>query len=80
MEFHDFRAYTPGDDPALIDWLDESDIIIHETNEGIHTPYGDLAALPKAQREKMRLIHYPDNLDLKRSRIPPLAQGREYSV
>lgn len=20
MEFHDFRAYTPGDDPALIDW------------------------------------------------------------
>lgn len=67
-------------DPSLIEWLAEADLVVHETNYGIHTPYASLAALPAELRAKMRLIHYPDDFDLAASRIEPLAQGRRYSV
>ncbi|MCB9594963.1 MAG: ribonuclease Z [Sandaracinaceae bacterium] len=64
-------------DPALIAWLDEADLIVHETNYGSqHTPYAKLAELPAALRAKMRLIHYPDDFDLDASVIEPLVQGR----
>jgi ribonuclease BN (tRNA processing enzyme) len=62
-------------DPALIEWLAEADLVIHETNYGIHTPYADLAALPADLRARMRLIHYPDDFDLAGSNIEPLLQG-----
>jgi hypothetical protein len=42
-------------DPALIAWLGEADVVVHETNHGVHTPYGKLAALPVALRSRMRL-------------------------
>ena len=67
-------------DPALIEWLAEADLIIHETNLGVHTPYEKLAALPSGLRARMRLIHYPDQFDLAASVIEPLEQGRRYSV
>jgi ribonuclease BN (tRNA processing enzyme) len=71
-------------DPTLIDWLASADLIVHETttyNESaVHTPYERLAALPAALREKMRLIHYPDDFDHAASVIEPLHQGRFYSV
>lgn len=67
-------------DPSLIEWLLECDIIVHETNEGIHTPYEKLAALDESLRKKMRLIHYPDNFDLESSSIEPLVQGRAVTV
>jgi ribonuclease BN (tRNA processing enzyme) len=67
-------------DPTLIDWLAQGDLIVHETNEGIHTPYHELAALPEPLRKKMRLIHYPDDFDLENSRITPLVQGRVYTI
>ncbi|MCA9604449.1 MAG: ribonuclease Z [Myxococcales bacterium] len=68
-------------DPALIEWLAEADVVIHETNYGSqHTPYAALAALPAETRAKMRLIHYPDDLDLSESAIAPLEQGRVYAV
>jgi ribonuclease BN (tRNA processing enzyme) len=67
-------------DPGLIDWLSEGDLIVHETNFGIHTPYERLAALPEALRRRMRLIHYPDDFDLKASVIEPLIPGRFYEV
>jgi ribonuclease BN (tRNA processing enzyme) len=67
-------------DPGLIDWLSEADLIVHETNVGIHTPYERLAALPEALRRKMRLIHYPDDFDLEGSVIEPLIPGRIYDV
>ena len=63
-------------DPTLIDWLSEADLVVHETNYGIHTPYADLAALPAALRQKMRLVHYPDDFDLGASTIEPLVEGR----
>lgn len=67
-------------DPSLIEWLAEADLVVHETNYGIHTPYESLAALPADLRAKMRLIHYPDDFDLAASRIEPLEQGRRYAV
>lgn len=67
-------------DPALIAWLAEADLVVHETNYGIHTPYADLAALPAELRAKMRLIHYPDDFDREASVIEPLEQGRTYRV
>lgn len=67
-------------DPALIEWLCAADVVIHETNHGIHTPYERLAELPAATRRKLRLIHYPDAFELEDSVIEPLVQGRRYEV
>lgn len=67
-------------EPALIEWLATADLIVHETNYGVHTPYEKLAALPQDLRARMRLIHYPDDFDLAGSVIEPLAQGRIYDV
>lgn len=67
-------------DPSLIDWLSSADRIIHETNLGIHTPYEKLAALPANLRDKMLLIHYPDDFALDGRAIEPLRQGRFYDV
>jgi ribonuclease BN (tRNA processing enzyme) len=62
-------------DPSLIDWLAEADLVIHETNYGIHTPYARLAELPADLRARMRLIHYPDDFDQEASLIQPLREG-----
>jgi ribonuclease BN (tRNA processing enzyme) len=71
-------------DPTLIDWMSAADLIVHEAtvegHPGVHTPYKKLAALPAALREKMRLIHYPDDFDQAASVIEPLLQGRCYVV
>ena len=67
-------------DEGLIKWLSEADLMIHETNYGVHTPYEKLAALPAELRARMRLIHYPDDFDTGASVIEPLAQGRRYTV
>ncbi len=67
-------------DESLIEWLSEGDLIVHETNEGIHTSYEQLSQLPARLRARMRLIHYPDDFDSDRSRIEPLVQGRLYEI
>ncbi len=67
-------------EPALIEWLARADLVVHETNYGVHTPYENLAALPADLRARMRLIHYPDDFDLAASVIEPLHQGRVYNV
>lgn len=67
-------------DPSLIEWLSAADLVVHETNFGVHTPYADLAALPEALRKKMRLIHYWDEFDTAASVIESLVQGRRYDV
>ena len=63
-------------DLGLIEWLSEAQLIIHETNYGVHTPYEDLAALGMGLRSKMRLTHYPDNFNLQTSEIRGLEEGR----
>lgn len=67
-------------DPTLIEWLARSDVIVHETNVGLHTPYEKLLGLPEAVRRKIRLIHYPDAFDANASAIEPLREGRLYAV
>ena len=62
-------------DGELIDWLSECDLILHETNEGIHTPYEQLLSLDISIQQKMRLIHYPDHFNLEEARIAPMRQG-----
>lgn len=63
-------------DPALIDFLEPADLIIHETNLGpAHTPLSALAALPAALRARMRLIHYADGFDTASSPIAALREG-----
>lgn len=65
-------------DPKLIDWLCRADIVIHETNLGDgHTPYGKLAALPEEQKNKIRIIHYPDEISDFKHDIPFLKQGEK---
>ncbi len=67
-------------DPSLLKWLAEADVVVHETNYGVHTPYSSLAALDVELRNRMRLIHYPDDFDLAGSAIEALEQGRRYVV
>lgn len=63
-------------DPALLEWLADANLIIHETNlGGAHTPYAALAELPAGLRAKMRLIAFPDAFDPGEWAIAPLAQG-----
>ena len=63
-------------DPALIEFLAQADLIIHETNLGpAHTPYTSLAALPAELRARMRLVHYPDTFDTATSNIVALGEG-----
>ncbi len=67
-------------DPDLIAWLSEADLVVHETGPGIHTPLERLAELPAEVRARMRLAHFPDDLDLAAGGIEPLEQGRCYAV
>ena len=71
-------------DPALIDWLSEADLIIHEATpleeSEIHTPYRHLAALPDHLRARIRLIHMPDGFHPDPRLIAPLRQGDRYLV
>jgi len=62
-------------DPSLIAWLSPADLIIHETNYGVHTPYERLADLEDSLRARMRLIHYPDAFDVEASNIRVLREG-----
>lgn len=68
-------------DPALIDFLDAADLIIHETNCGpAHTRYEDLATLDVRIRTKMRLIHYSDQYETALSVIPMAIQGQVINI
>lgn len=68
-------------DPALIDWLArEANVIVHETNYGAHTPYAKLAGLERSVRNRMRLIHYPDDFDISASEIPCVTPGERIEI
>jgi ribonuclease BN (tRNA processing enzyme) len=67
-------------DPTLVEWLADADTIIHETSYGpAHTPLFKLMELPPDVREKMLVVHYPDEIEP----VPELTfaeQGRTYHV
>ena len=63
-------------DPALVQWLAQADLVVHETNYGpAHTAYADLLTLGQDVRDKLHLIHYPDEFDIAASAIPVLREG-----
>jgi len=67
-------------DPVLLAWLTcNAHLIVHEVTThdppGMHTHLTQLAALPSELRERLRLVHYPDDYDLDASPIRPLRQG-----
>ena len=69
-----------GDTPferAHIDWLNQADLIVHESNLGAaHTPIEDLNGLPDEIRRKIRLIHLPDGFNPACTDMKPLVQGQ----
>lgn len=71
-------------DQGLIDWLAEADLVAHETttygNAGLHTPYHLLVGLPDRIRSRLRLLHYPDDFDIRSSAIPVLREGELIDV
>ncbi len=64
----------------LIEWLAPSDLVVHETNLGIHTPIGSLVGLVPALRARMKLIHYPDFHDVDASPIGCAREGDRYDL
>ncbi len=67
-------------DRELVEWLAESDLVVHEAGFKIHTPIEKLADLEPAIRAKMRLAHVPDGLDVSGAGIERLEEGRLYEV
>lgn len=68
-------------DAALIAWLLEADLAVHEAGHGFgHTPLEALAALPEADRARMRLTHLGDEVDRAALPIAPLEEGRAIVV
>ncbi len=67
-------------DPSLIAWLSEADLVVHETNLGVHTPLDRLAELDAPLRARMRLIHYPDWHDVDATAIASAREGDRYDL
>ncbi len=67
-------------DPGLIAWLEETELFLHETNLGVHTPLASLVGLSEETRSRMRLIHYPDLLDPNHSPIICAREGDRYEL
>ncbi len=67
-------------DSEHIDFLSDSDIIIHEANGEGHTPYNKLLELPEDIKKKMFIIHIQDTFDIQKSEIPVIEQGKIYKV
>lgn len=69
-------------DPEHIRWLQEADVIMHETNPGVavHTPIEKLNALPDELRSRMRLYHVADDFDPASTDIKVLEQGEVIEV
>jgi ribonuclease BN (tRNA processing enzyme) len=67
-------------DADLVAWLAAADLVVHEAGFGVHTAIEELARLPPETRSRMRLAHFPDQLDLSVSPVQPLEEGRLYAV
>jgi ribonuclease BN (tRNA processing enzyme) len=67
-------------DQALVDWLSASELFFHETNLGVHTPLASLLGVSETQRERMRLIHYPDFHPVEQSPIVCAREGDRFEL
>jgi ribonuclease BN (tRNA processing enzyme) len=63
-------------DPELLEWLLVADVVAHEVGWGdMHTAPDALAALDDDKKRQLRLVHYPDELELEPLGIEPLREG-----
>lgn len=63
-------------EPAHVQWLAQATVIVHESNLGpAHTPIQELNALPDRIRQRIRLIHLPDDFDTAATDMRPLKEG-----
>lgn len=70
-------------DPDLIDWLADCDLILHETSYGPgHTPLFKLLELGQALKNKLVVVHLPDELAGVEDEVDVefARQGKVYSV
>ncbi len=70
-------------DEELIDWLADSDQILHETSYGPgHTPLFELEELPSEVRDKVIVVHIPDDLWEVEDEVEPefASEGEIYAV
>ncbi|MCI0630619.1 MAG: MBL fold metallo-hydrolase [Phycisphaerales bacterium] len=71
-----WSADTPFE-RAHIDWLNQAGVFVHESNLGpSHTPIESLNQLPKSIRDKIRLIHLPDDFDPSQTDMRMLREGQ----
>ena len=71
---------TPFDQDH-IDWLNQADVIVHESNLGAsHTPIERLNQLPEDIRAKIRLIHLIDDFDASCTGLRILRQGEVVEI
>ena len=67
-------------DPEHIEWLKDSDVIVHETSLGpAHTPLFRLLELDADLRQKLLVVHYPDSL-AEPDELEFAREGRIYTV
>lgn len=67
-------------DSELVSWLSEADVVLHETNLGIHTDFKALEALPPVQKDKLWVYHYTDAFYEAEHGLKMLEQGQQYRV
>jgi ribonuclease BN (tRNA processing enzyme) len=67
-------------DMKHIEFLQDCDVIVHETGRVIHTPYEALAGLPESIRGKMYVVHVEDSFNGDGLAIPVLQEGEFYAV
>ncbi len=76
-----YSGDTPFD-PELIAFLAQADLVFHEAGDGdSHTPLESLAALDAPLRDKIRLVHLPDDMLLAPPTSPvPALTGHVYTL
>ncbi|MBL9140587.1 MAG: MBL fold metallo-hydrolase [Phycisphaerae bacterium] len=64
-------------EPEHVEWLSRADVFVHETSPApAHTPIEHLNALPERIRNKMHLVHMPDDFDARCTPIRLLKDGQ----
>ena len=70
-----YSSDTPFD-KKVIDFVAPADCIFHEVGDYPHTGLDELMSLDAEIRNKMYLVHHPDDYDTGASRIKDLRQGQ----
>lgn len=70
-----YSSDTPFD-PKLIDFVSSANCIFHEVGDYPHTGLEELMGLDASIRDKLHLVHHPDNHDAGTAKMKYLRQGQ----